>query len=329
MRRIALGVGVLLLAIPIMGLVYETGAGWLANRRVAPPGELVDVGGHRLHWYCVGEGSPTVVLESGAGPWGSLAWRPVQTQLASTTRVCSYDRAGILWSERGPRPRSGARAVFELAILLEKTGTAGPVVLVGHSLGGQLAVQFALAHPERVAGLVLVDASHPATLDRLPEEIRTAFVPPSVVRRVARVTSRIGLQRLMAGSVPAPGGLTAHERGALAAFLPRSTRTNMDEVEDAVLTNGFDVQAGGLGNRPVHLLSAGTFGPGEPPNWRAEWSREYMRVWREMQDSLAALSTNSRHVVVEDSDHFIHWSEPDRVIEAARDVISHARTNDR
>ncbi len=327
MRRIALSVGVLLVAIPIVGIVYETGAGWLANRRISPPGELVDIGGYRLHWQCVGEGSPTVVLESGAGPWGSLSWRPIQAQLARTTRVCSYDRAGILWSERGPRPRSGAQAVSELAILLEKTGTPGPVILVGHSLGGQHAVQFALTNPDRVAGLVLVDASHPATLDHLPEEIRTAFVPPSFVRNIGRVMSTIGVQRLIGGDVPVPSSFSAHEREALRAFLPRSTRTNMDEIEEAVLTNGFAVQAASLGDLPVYLLSAGRFGPGEPPNWRPEWSREYMRVWGEMQDSLAALSTNSRHEVVEDSDHFIHWSAPDKVIEAIRVVISEARSS--
>lgn len=328
-RRIALGLIVLLIAIPIVGLIYEAGAGWLAKRRVSQPGELVDVGGHRLHWECAGEGSPTVILESGAGPWGSLSWRPIQEQLARTTRVCSYDRAGILWSEPGPRPRSGAQAVSELATLLEKTGTSGRVILVGHSLGGQFAVQFALTHPERVAGLVLVDASHPDTLDHLPEEIRTAFVPPSFVRNIGRVTSTIGLQRLVgAAELSVPAGLSEGEREALVAFLPRSTRTNMDELEGAVLAEAYEVPAGALGDRPVYLLSAGRFGPGEPPNWRPEWSQEYMRVWQEMQDRLAALSTNSRHVVVEESDHFVHWSAPDEVVEATRVVINQVQSSD-
>jgi pimeloyl-ACP methyl ester carboxylesterase len=326
MVRLAMGAGILVVSLIIAGSVYETIASRMADRRYPAPGAMIDVGSHRLHLHCLGEGQPTVILDAGAGPWGSLSWRPIHADLALDTRVCAYDRAGILWSERSRVARPGERAVADLFALLDGAGEADPVVLVGHSLGGQFAVEFATRHPERVAGLVLVDASHPAMLERLPAEIRTAFVPPRAVRTAARLASRLGVVRLVGTDVAAID-LTPGEEEALSAFLPRSTIANMDEIEGAVLGDGFVPQAAALQDRPVVLLSAGRFGPGEPPGWSAGWSVTYMQLWAEMQDSLALISTASRRFVVEESDHMIHWNQPELVAEAVRDVVAEARVD--
>lgn len=324
MVRLAVGVGILVVGLIAAGFLYETVASQMADRRYPPPGTMVDVGGHRLHLHCLGEGQPTVILDAGGGPLGSLSWRPIHADLALDTRVCAYDRAGILWSETSRVARPGERAVADLSALLEGAGEAGPVVLVGHSLGGQFAVEFATLHPERVAGLVLVDASHPAMLERLPAEIRSAFVPPRALRTAARVASRLGIVRLVGTDVAAID-LTPAEEKALSAFLPRSTIANLDEIEVAVLDGGFVPRAGALQDRPVVLLSAGRFGPGEPPGWSAEWSVTYMQLWDEMQDSLAVISTASRRLVAEESDHMIHWNQPALVTEAVRDVVADVR----
>jgi pimeloyl-ACP methyl ester carboxylesterase len=286
---------------------------------------MIDVGGHRLHLHCMGEGSPAVILDAGGGPHGSISWRPVHAELARDTRVCAYDRAGILWSERGPEPRSPARAVAELAALLREAEIFEPVVLVGHSLGGQFAVQFAHHHPDRIAGLVLVDASHPAMLGRLPAAIREAFVPPGPLRTVGRVAASLGILRIAGGSPPPIANLSPEEGQALAAFIPRSFAANMKEIDDAVLAGDFVPRPGALEGRPVVMLSAAEFGPGEPPGWRPEWSREYMRVWQEMQDSLAIVFPEAQRSVVEGSDHMIHWNAPEVVIHAVRGVLTEAR----
>lgn len=322
--RLVLGVGILVVSLIAAGFLYETVASARAEGSYPAPGTMVDVGGHRLHMHCLGEGQPTVILDAGAGPLGSLSWRGVHADLAAETRVCAYDRAGILWSERSREARPGERAVADLAALLEEVGENRPVVLVGHSLGGQFAVEFATRHPDRVAGLVLVDASHPATLERLPAEIRTAFVPPRTLRTVARAAARLGVVRLVGPDVPTTG-LTPAEEDALSAFLPRSTIANMDEIEEAVLDGGFEPRPAALQDRPVVLISAGRFGPGEPPGWSAEWSATYMQLWDEMQDSLALISTASRRFMAEDSDHMIHWHEPELVTEAVRGVVAHVR----
>jgi pimeloyl-ACP methyl ester carboxylesterase len=324
-KRLAVGAAALLVMLVLAGFLFETVAGAASVKRYPPPGALMDVGGHRLHMHCIGAGSPTVILDAGGGPHGSLSWRPVHAELARDTRVCAYDRAGILWSERGPEPRSGERAVAELAALLQEAEISGPVVLVGHSLGGQFAVQFAHRHPERIAGLVLVDASHPSMLDRLPVEIREAFVPPRPLRTIGRLAASLGILRIASGSPPPVPNLTAEEARALAAFIPRSFATNMKEIDDAVLAGGFVPRSGVLDGRPVVMLSAAEFGPGEPPGWRPEWSREYMRVWHEMQDSLALVFPGVQRSVIAGSDHMIHWNAPDMVIHAIRGVLLEAR----
>src|SRR5690606_33293767 len=122
-----------------------------------PAGRMVDVGGYKLHLDCRGQGSPTVILDAGLGA-SSLDWALVQPELARTTQVCSYDRAGMGWSEAGPEPRSPARLADELHTLLQIAGAPGPYVLVGHSLAGKNLRLFAAAHPVDVAGMVLVDA---------------------------------------------------------------------------------------------------------------------------------------------------------------------------
>src|SRR5690606_34429958 len=125
-----------------------------------PPGQMIDVGGHHLHVDCQGEGDPTVVLEAGMSGW-STDWVLVQPEVAKTTRVCAYDRAGYGWSETGPRPRDSEQVATELHALLSEAGVTGDLILVGHSLGGLYTQYYARRYPEQVAGIVLVDAVHP------------------------------------------------------------------------------------------------------------------------------------------------------------------------
>ncbi len=125
----------------------------------APPGRLVEAAGPRLHIHCAGEGAPTVVLLHGFLDY-SFDWDLVAPRVAPHTRVCAYDRAGQAWSETGPDPRGLPALVREMHALLENSGEAAPLVLVGASWGGMLARAYAMLHPDRVVGMVLVDASH-------------------------------------------------------------------------------------------------------------------------------------------------------------------------
>src|SRR5215213_6427241 len=157
MRRIGmalLGLVVVLLVLAVLGAIYQGIATELAERAYPPPGEMVDVGGYSLHINCVGQGSLTVVLDGGSGEM-SASWVLVQQEVSGTTRVCSYDRAGMGWSEMGPEPRDAKQISSELHTLLSKSGIEGPYVLVGHSFGGLYMQTYAAWYPEEVAGVAL------------------------------------------------------------------------------------------------------------------------------------------------------------------------------
>ena len=158
-----------LLALAVIGAIYQVVATQIDQRTYPPPGEMVDAGTHSLHINCLGEGGPTVILE--AANFGMSAhWVRVQQQLAKTTRVCAYDRAGLGWSEAGPEPRDARQISSELHTLLNGAAdTEGPYVLVGHSYGGLYARMYAARYPDQVAGVVLVDSSHPEQFTRSPQ----------------------------------------------------------------------------------------------------------------------------------------------------------------
>ncbi len=176
MRRFLIGsskVLAVLLGLALLGAAYESVSEASDSRAYPPPGQMVDVGGYRLHINCVGTGSPTVVIESGLGDW-SASWSAVQSQAARTTRVCTYDRAGMGFSEPGPLPRTAARFAEELHTLLQRADIPGPYILAGHSAGGYTVRLFAAAYPAEVAGVVLIDSTTPARMRRLKRPHRQA-----------------------------------------------------------------------------------------------------------------------------------------------------------
>ncbi|HEV7500743.1 MAG TPA: alpha/beta hydrolase, partial [Vicinamibacteria bacterium] len=145
----------------------------VAHPAAAPPGRWIDLGAHRLHLHCAGQGSPTVVVETGFDEFGS-DWTLVQRAVAPATRICTYDRAGYGGSEPGPLPRTFAQIGLELHDALAKAGEKPPFVLVGHSFGGGVVRQYALDHPADVAGMVLVDIV--SENQRIPMGDRVALI---------------------------------------------------------------------------------------------------------------------------------------------------------
>jgi pimeloyl-ACP methyl ester carboxylesterase len=174
--RVILGIAIIVISAAVIGAGYERVSAARDAAAYPPPGQLVDIGGHRLHISCMGQGSPTVVFESGlANP--SADWANIQPQVAATSRACAYDRAGIGRSEDGPPPRDPLRIAQELHTLLGNAGVTGPYVLVGQSFGGLYVRVFADLYPDEAARMVLVDASHPDMWARAPSGLTAAMVP--------------------------------------------------------------------------------------------------------------------------------------------------------
>jgi pimeloyl-ACP methyl ester carboxylesterase len=185
-----------LMAVAAIGGGYETVAEAL-DEDPPMPGQLIDVGGHSLHLRCSGSGSPTVVLEPGAGLMSSvLGW--ITPAVAQETRVCVYDRAGHGWSELADSPQDGAQIATDLHTLLERGDVPGPYVLAGHSFGGLYALTFAARYRDEVAGLVLVDTTAPAAepVTATPDEAGSYDIM-SRVSALLSSTAELGVGRLL------------------------------------------------------------------------------------------------------------------------------------
>src|ERR671911_708864 len=275
-----------LLTLALIGVIYQAIATQIYQRTYSPPGEMVDAGTHNLHIDCLGEGSPTVILEA-ANLGMSAHWVRGQQQVAETTRVCAYDRAGMGWSERGPEPRDAKQVTGELHTLLKDADTEGPYVLVGHSYGGLYARMYAAQYPNEVAGVVLVDSAHPEQFTRSPQG-RAMYEQTRRMGAVIPWLTRLGVIRLI-NFYPAHPDLPSQQRAQIEAFNSSTQQvvTTADEFRATPETNTQVSNMGSLGDKPLAVLSAG----------------EQSSSWFEMQDELAALSPDSIHRVVDGATH--------------------------
>lgn len=287
------------LLLGLIAILAMTGAAYQAimervdARRYPPPGRLVDAGGFKLHIYCIGEskpGTPTVILETLAGGT-SLGWAWMQPEVAQTTLVCAYDRAGRGWSEPIPEARDASQVVQDLHTLLVNAGIPGPYILVGHSLGGIYARLFAADYPNEVAGMVLLDSAHPEQLVRYPAW-GAAFDDYQRQLVYFPWLARLGLFRLYfaAGGELDFESLPPAQRAALKAFWssPRYFVSQAQEMRTASAIYERAQSPGGLGAMPLVVVSA--------PESQQEG-------WADLQQELVALSSNSSQRIVDGATH--------------------------
>lgn len=309
LKRIAgiLVLGILLLA--VLGAAYQAVATGIDSRKFPPPGELVAVGGFQMHINCLGEGSPAVILEPGGGS-NSMTWFLVQPEVAQTTRVCVYDRAGMGWSDPSPNPRDGGHIAQELHMLLREAQVPGPYVLAGWSYGGLFVRAYVREYPEEVAGLVLLDATHPDVWTRT-EEGRSQYRTDSNLYRGMRAFARFGLLRLLPIPFTAPPeSLPARQVPQWRAVHSTTKYFDTTEAESrAILETMAQVrQANDLGDLPVMVVTAGE-------NQGADGQ------WAIYQNELATLSTNSAHLTVEGAQHQSLVFDPEASQASSRAIL--------
>lgn len=316
LRRFTSLVVTLVVVAIIIGFTYERVSRMRAAEAHPPPGVLVRVGAANMHLNCVGEGTPVVVLETGLSPFGSLDWYAIQPEVARFTTVCSYDRAGLLWSENRGVQRSGELMVGELHDLLRAADVPSPYVMVGHSIGGLLTRMYHNQFPNEISGFVFVDSTHPDVTERFGGA-GGGRRPPPVPLWLMPVLSETGLLRIISSSWQSPGPSQAVE--PLRALFPQRAvgwyAEQAAPLETMRQSKEIDGAIGSLGPRPVVVLSRGTFASDETRN-----------IWMQMQQELNSLSTNSDHRIVEGAGHSIHFDDPDAVITAIKDVVIAARS---
>ncbi len=314
MKKVLILLALLALSLPLVGALYQ----WWHNRREAhsypPEGKRIDIGGYKLHLYATGDskaGIPSVVLDAGSGGT-CLSWCKVQPALETITRVCSFDRAGMGWSDAGPTPRTSQRIADELHTLLHKANIPAPYLLVGHSFGGMNMRVFAASYAREVAGLVLVDAPNEEEIEHLPDSAY-ATAKQYIRRAIWYLAAVFGLIRLairMKFIAQDMSEYPQHLRQTVRWLYsqPRSVKTRDDE-ELVAQTSCAQVRAtrSYLKNVPLVVISSGKKGIDSP----------LMAYQRE----LAKLSTCSKHVIALHSGHLIQFDQPELVIQMIRELL--------
>ncbi|MGO9083987.1 MAG: alpha/beta fold hydrolase [Candidatus Sulfotelmatobacter sp.] len=345
-RRISYVFLTLLVLALLGGLTYEQ-VGRVRDARQLPPrvGQAVDIAGRTLNLYCSGQGTPTVILETGGNSPG-YEYLVLQSKMAAFTRACWYDRAGVGWSDPPSSPRTSASVVSDLHEALQRAGVLPPYVMAGGSVGGQYVRIYTARYPSDVAGLVLIDSATPdmhepdfalAPINRMSGSTR------HLICLALPAMARFGIIRFQAGGErrPPPPDFTPEQASVLVKLeaQPKAFRTDAEQAcaatdEGRIVpregSGNPDIDnaarnAGSLGVRPLVVLTAGRYWA--PDGFEKE-AAEYHEMWvHQLQASLARLSTHGRQVIV-DAGHGMAES-PDSIVTAVRQVVDEVRANNK
>jgi len=316
-------------ALLVLTLTDAVHSGFASERLPRPPGQLVDVGGQRIHLDCTGSGSPTVVFENGAGDF-SMVWSLVQPGVSAFTRACSYDRAGYAWSDPGKTPRTYDQIALELFTALHRAGEHGPLVLVGQSFGGLLVREYARRYAKEVAAVLLVDAVHEderidmgnGKPQRIRDSAKGRATPPSrIVPDSTLIALRHSIVSPQVDTAPleSPLDRISHPlqdvwRLASADSVYRLSWAAEMDWSPEELQRMHDERLrdrATLGNMPLVVIS-------RAPGGRSDSLATERAA---LQRDLVALSHHARHVVATRAGHNVHLEEPGLVIDNVRKLV--------
>lgn len=304
---------IIFLLITIIGCVYQSIMVHYESEKYKNPGQLIEVYNHNMHIYSEGEGTPAVVFTVGSGtPSAYTDYYFIQKNISKTTRTISYDRLGYGWSDKTSIDRKIDQVVDELHTLLEKTGEKPPYVLVGHSLSSLEVIRFAQVFPQEVVGVVLIDGGNPTYYATLSE--KATLVPMYILQ----LAGKSGLIRTL-GNLGILLPLTDEQKRA--SLLPErlskidkalfykssGEKNNISEVKTINENAKKVIDGGTIGNIPLIILTS-------------EKSAKDI-TWKKTQVQLKDWSTISKHEIVKDSTHYIHWDKPNVVNERIKELI--------
>lgn len=302
------------------------------------PNQLVDMDhGRRMNIYCLGTGTPTVILDAGLGG-DTTAWAMVQPQIASRTRACAYDRAGLGFSDGSSRPNTAGNIAQDLHALLQAAKIAPPYVLVGHSSGGMNIRVFADRYPEEVAGMVAVDSSHEDQSIRgwaigvagqkekwdayledsgtCVEHAKNGLVKgtPEYKKCMSDVSDRDPRFSDAINDAQERVAATARWQAAVASERRAVFYASADETRATRKS---------FGSMPIIVLTHSPY-----PNAKDETQDERNQrtlSWEGMHNEIAALSTRGINIIVPNSGHYIQYDRPQIVVDAVSQAVNLAR----
>ena len=286
----------------LLSLLTLNNASAYNDKPFKPPGRFINIGFQTMYVDCLGENKPTIIIDVGIAA-SSASWYKIAKELSNNTRICLYDRAGYGWSDSGRGERTTATIVHELKLLVKRAEIPGPYIIVGHSFGGFTARYFAAKFPEDVAGLVLVDSSHPEQIYRL-SALDNQGKKPLITGRDAN----------------APADFSEFERKWY--FLNSSRKATFAQMAELKYfkQSAYQVKhSGPLKDIPIAVLSRGIAQLPELNGVSLE------NEWLDMQKDLLNLSKNSWHSIILNSGHNIYEEAPAKIIENILEVIEKSR----
>jgi pimeloyl-ACP methyl ester carboxylesterase len=310
-RRIAWYATLCLATLIVAGNLYQLVSLGHDRRTYPMPGSLVDVGGYRMHLNCVGDAVPAVVLDSGLGD-SFVEWKKVQREVSMFARVCSYDRAGMGYSDRSPQVRNTAVFARELHELLHRAAISPPYILVGHSMAAFNIRLYASFYPNDVAGLIFVDGSHPDQIERFPSALHAMNAAWIQEGRFWQFVTPIGLARLLGycGNDPEVRAVECTYNDARESADERSSfRKSATLVRETIIPSDLPLLV--ISHDPNH----------RDPDLSLDINREMNAAWTDMQEDLARLSSRGTQIIATGSGHYIQNDRPDVVIRGIRGMV--------
>ncbi len=300
------------------GAVYQELSTRIDAKNNPPMGELIDIGGYKMHLYTTGSGGPAVVLDPGLG-CNALGWQLVQPEIAKFTKVVSFDRPGHGWSDESPLERTSQNIVTELHTALHKANIPGPYILVGHSFGGLNARLFASLYPNEVLGVVLVDSAHENMVEKIPM--------PQINHTLMMLASRLGIIRLCTHLPTYRKSVAVFPEQVQSQLLSqqRTTkfmRTVLQESSHIKTScNQLKATGGHLGDKPLTIITAVKQISEKGSGMTREQIDAVYIPFQALQKDLLTKSSRSKQVFAEESDHMITHNQPQIIVEAVKEMI--------
>jgi pimeloyl-ACP methyl ester carboxylesterase len=319
-KRIGLGIITLVILLLIIGFLFERKSRNDAEK-IKSGGQFVEVENHHLHYYKKGIGGPTVVFETAFDPAGHLQWYNIQQELPSSYTSVSYDRAGILWSDRGKNIKSGEEIAKDLHLLLEKINAPKPYILVGHSFGGTLTRFYVNKYPKEVGGVIFVDSQCPDDEKYLSPELHK-MVNQGLPSGLLKFANTFGLARLMFKGMFPKEKQYEYQNLIMPALLYKSADAVLEEQDQMKSIKKDASKIKSFGSIPLYVLTAA-----DEKRYNSMFKDEKLKIemlnaWNKMQKDFLLLSTDSKQILVPNSGHYINQEQPKVIENAINDMVT-------